>query len=162
MHSIHKDSSIEKGLLMVVLALIFCKGNLRPGFGSLRWISEIDLYRLLHGLDESLPQDPPTSDVPKKTTTVSSTVDGTTPKLDVMLYNFCNLDYLWKVKDEEATEDRPDHLYTMGPRAALEVGRKQIVYFCSEILDEQPDPTMLQELEEELPTQTQATTQGST
>lgn len=161
-HSIHKDASIEKGLLMVILALIFCKGNLRPGFGSLRWISEIDLYRLLHSLDESLPQEPPNAETSKKSNSVSSTVDGITPRVDMMIHNFCNLDYLWKVKDEEAPDDRPDNLYTMGPRAALEVGRRQIVYFCSEILDEQPDPTMLQELDEELPTQTQATTQGST
>ena len=40
-------------------------------------------------------------------------------------------------------------LYAMGPRSLLEIGRKQIIYFCAEILDEQPDPTMLQELKDE-------------
>jgi hypothetical protein len=29
----------------------------------------------------------------------------------------------------------------------MEVGRKQVIYFCAEILDEEPDPTMLQEVE---------------
>jgi len=31
----------------------------------------------------------------------------------------------------------------------MEVGRKQIIYFCSNILDEQPDPTMLAEVDED-------------
>ena len=39
--------------------------------------------------------------------------------------------------------------YAMGPRAAMEVGRKQIIYFCSNVLDEQPDPTMLAEVEKD-------------
>jgi hypothetical protein len=29
------------------------------------------------------------------------------------------------------------------------VGRKQVIYFCSNILDEQPDPTMLAEVDED-------------
>jgi hypothetical protein len=37
----------------------------------------------------------------------------------------------------------------MGPRAAMEVGRKQVIYFCSNVLDEQPDPTMLAEVDED-------------
>jgi hypothetical protein len=41
-------------------------------------------------------------------------------------------------------------LYAMGPRAAMEVGRKQVIYFCAEILDEEPDPTMLRDVEEDL------------
>ena len=31
----------------------------------------------------------------------------------------------------------------------MEVGRKQIIYFCSNVLDEQPDPTMLAEVEKD-------------
>ena len=34
-------------------------------------------------------------------------------------------------------------------RAAIEVGRKQVIYFCASILDEQPDPTMLKEVDED-------------
>ena len=34
-------------------------------------------------------------------------------------------------------------------RAAIEVGRKQVIYFCACILDEQPDPTMLKEEDED-------------
>jgi hypothetical protein len=38
--------------------------------------------------------------------------------------------------------------YAMGPRAAMEIGRKQIVYFCAEVLDEEPDETMIAEIEQ--------------
>ena len=30
-----------------------------------------------------------------------------------------------------------------------EVGRKQVVFFCSEILGEEPDPTMLKEISQD-------------
>ena len=39
-------------------------------------------------------------------------------------------------------------LYSMGPRSLMEIGKKQIIHFCSAILDEEPDPTMLKDLEE--------------
>jgi hypothetical protein len=32
-------------------------------------------------------------------------------------------------------------------RAAMEIGRRQIIYFAAEVLDEDPDPTMLAEPE---------------
>ena len=37
----------------------------------------------------------------------------------------------------------------MGPRAAMEIGRRQVVYFCSNVLDQEPDPTMLAEIDED-------------
>lgn len=39
--------------------------------------------------------------------------------------------------------------YVMGPQVALEIGRRQIIWFCSNILDKQQDPTMLAEIEED-------------
>jgi hypothetical protein len=42
----------------------------------------------------------------------------------------------------------------------MEIGRRQIIYFAAEVLDEEPDPTMLSELEahpDEAGTQTQGT-----
>jgi len=54
--------------------------------------------------------------------------------------------------------DEAQFQYSMGPRAAMEIGRRQVIYFCSEILDEQPDPTMLQEIASEETTQTQGET----
>jgi len=46
--------------------------------------------------------------------------------------------------DEGATVE-----YAMGPRAAMEIGRKQVVHFLAEVMGEEPDPTMLAEIEEE-------------
>ncbi len=39
--------------------------------------------------------------------------------------------------------------YAIGPRALIVVGLKQIVHFCADILEQKPDPTMLQELAQE-------------
>ena len=72
-----------------------------------------------------------------------------------MLERFVHLDYLLKDKIEEtesgreASEDGKVIAYAMGPRAAMEIGRKQLVQFCAQILDEQPDPTMLAEIDED-------------
>ena len=80
---------------------------------------------------------------------------GETPDIDTLLERFVQLDYLLKDKIEEpgeasnfAGEDGKVLAYAMGPRAAMEVGRKQIIHFCSDVLDEQPDPTMLAEVDE--------------
>jgi hypothetical protein len=73
--------------------------------------------------------------------------------VDVLLEKFVSRDYLLK---EKATEERlaasqdaeeGSMFYTMGPRAAMEIGRRQIIYFAAEVLDEDPDPTMWAELE---------------
>mmetsp|Transcript_17074 Transcript_17074/g.28359 ORF Transcript_17074/g.28359 Transcript_17074/m.28359 type:complete len:356 (-) Transcript_17074:58-1125(-) len=153
-HSVHNDAAMEKGLLMVILAFCFCKGNPRPQQPTtMRWITDIDLYRLLHGLDENLPMDPPSVTQRKPSASLMSSqitiVDGMTPKVDVLMEKFVNMDYLLKDKTQSATADEDITLYAMGPRAALEIGRRQVIYFCSEILEEQPDPSMLQEVADE-------------
>ena len=43
-----------------------------------------------------------------------------------------------------------DVIYAMGPRAAMEVGRKQVIHFCADVLDVEADPTMLREVEEDI------------
>lgn len=148
-HSLHQDSAVEKGFLMVVLAFIFCKGT--PRSDGLRWITDADLYRLLHGLDESLPENPPSVSVRKLTPSVGTT-SGNTPVVDAMLDKFVKMDYILTEKSgAKAASDRGEKdemIFSMGPRAAMEIGRKQIVYFCAEILDEEADPTMLAEIEE--------------
>ena len=45
------------------------------------------------------------------------------------------------------SEDGKVTAYAMGPRAVLEVGQRQIIYFCANVLDEEPDPTMLAEVD---------------
>lgn len=89
-HSVHSNAAVEKGLLMVILAFCFCKGSPRPQKPTtMRWITDIDLYRLLHGLDENLPMDPPSVTERKVSSTVMSSqmtiVDGRTPQVDILM-----------------------------------------------------------------------------
>jgi hypothetical protein len=158
-HSVHPGASIEKGLLLLILSLIFCKGESRSD-GS-RWILARDLYRLLHNVDDSIPEEPPaqgTARAKASTQKISRFSQGSThltPNVDAMLEQFVQWDYLIKDKATDdnfnsQTLEEGDLIYTMGPRSAMEVGRKQVICFCAEILDEEPDPTMLKEVEEEL------------
>jgi hypothetical protein len=154
--STHVDASVEKGLLMLVLALTFCKGDCRAD-GS-RWIISRDLYRLLHDVDDSIPEEPPaqgTSRAKAAGSGASRFKDGAslTPDVDTLLERFVHQDYLMKEKatddnSKSQTVEEGDFVYSMGPRAAMEIGRRQVIYFCAEILDEQADQTMLQEIEE--------------
>ena len=91
---------------------------------------------------------------------MQATSTANTPSIDVALERFVALDYLLKQKidveshtQSSVTEDALVQ-YSMGPRAAMEVGRRQVIFFCAEILDEQPDPTMLLEIANEEATQT--------
>mmetsp|Transcript_6995 Transcript_6995/g.15089 ORF Transcript_6995/g.15089 Transcript_6995/m.15089 type:complete len:366 (-) Transcript_6995:150-1247(-) len=174
LHSAHVDTSIEKGVLMIVLAFAFCKGfpihKKKKGGGTtsnVRWITEFDLYSLLHRVDENIPGEPPSEEGRKKRGgrhSLSSHQDITgaaqTPDIDALLEKFVHLDYLLKEKIEPPEsslessalvgDDGKLTAYAMGPRAAMEIGRRQIIYFCSNVLGEQaPDPTMLAEIEED-------------
>jgi hypothetical protein len=172
-HSVHEDTSIEKGVLMIVLAMAFCKGNpvrsgtMKGAGRNTRWISEGQLYALMNRVDETLPGDPP-GPARKKQRRESSGGRaslggsgsqeeglGQTPDLDVLLDKFVQADYLLKDKVDESDVIRGSNseekvvAYAMGPRANMEIGRKQLVMFCADLLGEQPDPTMLQEIEED-------------
>lgn len=180
-HSSHVDSTIEKGVLMMVLAFAFCKGSSQVRSGQMkgagkktRWITEHHLYGLMHRVDENIPSEPPSVEGKKRSRHSSggggrmslSPEDasggggvGQTPDIDVLLEKFVARDYLLRDKIDEpsgegsasfAGEDGKVVAYAMGPRAAMEVGRKQIIYFCSNVLDEQPDPTMLAEVDEDM------------
>eukprot|EP00551_Chaetoceros_affinis_P007239 CAMPEP_0203670570 /NCGR_PEP_ID=MMETSP0090-20130426/6608_1 /ASSEMBLY_ACC=CAM_ASM_001088 /TAXON_ID=426623 /ORGANISM="Chaetoceros affinis, Strain CCMP159" /LENGTH=309 /DNA_ID=CAMNT_0050535459 /DNA_START=57 /DNA_END=986 /DNA_ORIENTATION=+ len=160
LHSVHLDSAIEKGLLMLILAFIYCKGEVQD---HIRWISAGDLYRLLHSVDENIPAEP--TILKNKRDSIGDLASpsaskkfhggvGLTPDVDMLVEKFVHMDYILKKKADKTntgtnSTDEGAFLYAMGPRTLLEIGRKQIIYFCAEILDEQPDPTMLQELEDE-------------
>jgi DNA-binding winged helix-turn-helix (wHTH) protein len=166
LHSVHLDNAIEKGLLMLVLSFIYCNGEVQS---HVRWIPAAVLYRLLHSVDESIPAEPTTiknkresiGDLSSPSGTGrakfdSSGVRSTTPDVDTLLDKFVHMDYLLKKKADKTpngaaitSADEASFMYAMGPRTLLEIGRKQIIYFCAEVLDEQPDPTMLQELQED-------------
>lgn len=159
LHSVHLDSAIEKGLLMLILAFIYCKGEVED---HIRWITAGDLYRLLHSVDGNIPAEP--SVLKNKRDSIGDLASpsankrfhggvGLTPDIDTLIEKFVHMDYILKKKANKGTAgtnsaDESAFLYAMGPRTLLEIGRKQIIYFCAEILDEQPDPIMLQELEE--------------
>ncbi|KAL3788565.1 hypothetical protein ACHAW5_009411 [Stephanodiscus triporus] len=178
--SSHVESSVEKGVLMMVLAFAFCRGTSQVRSGQMkgagkktRWITDRDLYGLLHRVDENIPSEPPSAEGRKKSRKGGGggggrkslgPADGAdggvgqTPDVDALLERFVQLDYLLRDRIEEldgregssaAGEDGKVVAYAMGPRAAMEVGRKQVIYFCSNVLDEQPDPTMLAEVEED-------------
>jgi len=118
----------ERGLLMTILALCYCHGW---------WIRADDLYSHLHALDENIPKEPAVAK--------SQTVHGVW-NVDSLLKQFVKKDYLSTRKDETNPNDmNPMTEYGLGPRAALEIGRPQVVHFCAEVLGQQPDPTMLAE-----------------
>lgn len=163
LHGIHLDSAVEKGLLMLILSFVYCKGEVHD---HIRWIPAGVLFRLLHTVDENIPAEPAV--VKNKRESIGDLASPSansrnksgielTPDVDILLEKFVYMDYLMKKKADKntggnaaaETSDENAILYAMGPRALLEIGRKQIIYFCAEVLDEQPDPTMLQELEDE-------------
>jgi hypothetical protein len=154
-HSVHGPSSVERGFILLVNGLIFCKGESRGG-GS-RKILEKDLYRLLHTVDDSIPEEPPGQGTQraKQQYRPGTQADSFTPNPDALLDQCVAWDYFIR---EKATEDNcsvsnlddGDVLYSMGPRSAVEIGRRQIIYFCASILDEAPDPSMLKEVEEDM------------
>jgi len=153
LHSVHEDSAMEKAFLMVVLGLIYCGGV--PRSDGSRWILDQHLYEHLNRIDENFPKTPPSEGggrkrAPRASSTSSRVV---TPDVDALLVKFVQRDYLLEEKasdrsGSQAVEDNA-YYYSLGPRAAMEIGRKQILYFCAEILDQDPDPTMLQELQQE-------------
>jgi len=172
LHSAHKESMTERGLLMVVLSFAFCKGTSAVRSGQMkgagkktRWITEHHLYSLLHRVDENIPSEPPSAEGRRKSRSSGGggrqSLGGTeggvgeTPDIDALLEKFVLQDYLLRDKIDESdesagkSEDGKVIAYAMGPRAAMEVGRRQVVFFCSNVLDEQPDPTMLREIDED-------------
>ena len=168
-HSTHTDGMMEKGVLMMVLSFAFCKGTSQVRSGQMkgagkktRWITEHHLYSLLHRVDENIPKEPPSSEGRRKHARQSLSRAGEgggvgeTPDIDALLEKFVLQDYLLRDKIEAGEESGNNNndgekviAYAMGPRAAMEVGRRQVVYFCSNVLDEQPDPTMLAEIDED-------------
>ncbi|KAL7567906.1 hypothetical protein ACA910_019622 [Epithemia clementina (nom. ined.)] len=171
LHSASHQGILEKGLLMVVLAFIFCKGE--PRSDGTRWLLETDLYSLLHSVDENIHSEPPVRNSRTLNNSSSRGVSGSSncPDVDLLLHKFVQMDYLWAVKDNEqllslatangnngtqATtvtaggDDANTMFYSMGPRALLEIGRKQVIHFCAELLDEEPDPSMYEGIDDEL------------
>ncbi|GMH93600.1 hypothetical protein TrST_g2908 [Triparma strigata] len=134
------DSGVN-GFLIVVLCLIYNKGFVRSDTkrrNDFKWVKEESLYGWLNEIDGEIGEEV------KKAKEVEVEGVGCVPNV---LEDFVASNYLIteKVKTDN---DFSGVYYAWGPRAALEVGRKQIIYYTANVLDQQPDPTMLQELEE--------------
>jgi len=175
-HSVHESGAIGRGLLMLILAFTYCKGELRSG-GSTRWLAEKMLYKLLHSIDGNIPAEPPSREGASSSSRGQNSNresgvfspgvkvrDGIslTPDIDSLLETFVTRDYILRRKAEPLAMDDGGgsaggsrgngefaYEYAMGPRSCLEVGRKQVIYFCAEVLGEEPDSTMLAEFKEE-------------
>mmetsp|Transcript_11251 Transcript_11251/g.14823 ORF Transcript_11251/g.14823 Transcript_11251/m.14823 type:complete len:363 (-) Transcript_11251:67-1155(-) len=150
LHATSEEGSIEKGLLMVVLGFVFCKGE--PRSDGSRWLLDKDLYELLHKVDDNIHSEPPIQGMKQKRG--NHAVAGT-PDVDALLQKFVHMDYLLAIKASSSEQlqtmnpnaDPENLFYAMGPRAAMEIGRKQVIFFCADSLDQEPDPSMLQEIE---------------
>lgn len=98
LHAVHGQSSIEKGLLMVMIALTYCKGE--PRNDGSRWILDKYLYELLNKIDENIPAEPPAQGSKKSLSQASRYAEGggvaQTPDVDSLLEFFCRRDYLIK------------------------------------------------------------------
>jgi hypothetical protein len=110
-------------------------------------------------MDDNIPSEPlEVGSRKKRAFTQSSQKTGAaahqTPDVDACLEMFEKRDYVLRVKASEINTN-PDaaldgrFYYSMGPRAVLEIGRRQVIFFCSEILDQEVDPQMLKELDDE-------------
>jgi hypothetical protein len=149
--SVHDDLCVENALLLMVLAFAYCEGI--PLVDGSRWIYDKDLYRLLHRLDENIPPDPPGPQDTRGTRRIESATS--TPDVDILLEKFVHRDYLLLEKANEdmmaqrQVADENSVFYSMGPRAAMEIGRHQVLMMCSEILGVEPDREMLAEVQEE-------------
>eukprot|EP00586_Coscinodiscus_wailesii_P015786 CAMPEP_0172500324 /NCGR_PEP_ID=MMETSP1066-20121228/136958_1 /TAXON_ID=671091 /ORGANISM="Coscinodiscus wailesii, Strain CCMP2513" /LENGTH=338 /DNA_ID=CAMNT_0013274501 /DNA_START=111 /DNA_END=1127 /DNA_ORIENTATION=- len=154
------EQSSEKGILMVVLAFAFCKGSPSKHKGShtMRWIAGDQLYDLLHMVDENIPGEPPGERDRRKS---GATMAKKELDIDSLLEKFVQADYLLKdFFPVNGVDGEENVMYAMGPRAALEIGRRQLVYFCAQVLDEDPDPTILAEIEDEFDSQHDSEKEG--
>lgn len=150
----------DKALLMTILSFAFCKGTMRQNVGEriegIRWISDQALYRLLNCVDERISDQPPDpSNSTGKSTAANQRRSEFTREIDATIDRLVHMDYILKEKgNPENITSTPNNneqrfSYAMGPRSLLEIGRKQLLYFTAEVLDEEPDPTMLAALNNE-------------
>jgi hypothetical protein len=119
---------------------------------------ERDLYRLLHRIDDAIPEEPPIKGTPRdksKQYRTGTSADSLTPNVDSLLEQCIKWDYFIKEKATEelyssSTLQDGDMLISMGPRSAMEIGRAQIIHFCASVLGEEPDPSMLREVQDDV------------
>jgi hypothetical protein len=114
----------DRGLLMTVLSLAFCKGAMRQNVGEriegIRWISDQALYRLLNYIDERISDQPPEPSS-SKSNAANQRRTAFTREIDAMMDRLVQMDYLLKEKgNPENVSSTPTndqgYSYAMGPR----------------------------------------------
>jgi hypothetical protein len=77
--------------------------------------------------------------------------EGLSADVPSLLSQFVTGDYLLShtFKTDNGNDVISTLCYDMGPRAALEVGRRQLIFMAAQLLDETPDQAMLNELDNE-------------
>ncbi|CAM9330417.1 unnamed protein product [Choristocarpus tenellus] len=130
-----------RGLLMVILALIYCNKD--------RQIPEDVLFKRLNELDKRIPDhvEKKGGKTAKKAKT-DAVVDGL-GDVHEQIANFVKQHYLQKktiVCPSAGEDDVNMACYTMGARAYLEVGRRQIVTMLAETLGQSVDRAALEEM----------------
>lgn len=121
-----------RGLLMVCLACVYSSNH---GSSSHK-LAEPQLVQHLMRLDTN-------------STKVARLRDFGHEEYEGVVDTFVKQHYLIKEKDEDSGESVPVTVLSLGPRALLEVGRRQIVFFTHEAVGTTVDAALLEELAED-------------
>ena len=110
-----KDSeNVERGFLMAIFGIMA---------GAPDWkLKETELFRYLHALDEKIPQEPSNKKI---------TVDGLYGDVNDILEKFIKQGFL--SRENNAQDDR---VFSLGPRALVDVGRNQILQFQADVCED--------------------------
>ena len=134
------DAPERQALLMITLGLIFCSAG--------RELDEPELYRRLHALDPNVEGAPPRRGVG------GGEIAGVGRVAD-LVEAFRKQHYIVAEPREDA-DGAPTCALKIGPRAFVEFGRKQIVHFIADSLGQVADPTVLNEIRQELAREAEA------
>jgi len=146
-YQLHKNSSSwEKGVLMLIMSFMFCRGELRTE-NNWRYLKAEHLFRLLNEYDDRLPEEPPRNLAKATNPAIKhDDIEGWDCDLGTLLARFCERDYLIKEKVVSDEDHELGVSYAIGPRAVLEVGRLQILTFIHEASGQEISDELLFEI----------------
>lgn len=133
LHSYGKDVGY-RGLIMIVLGLIFCAHDK---------IREKVLYEQLQGLEPQL-QITAKGGSKDGEYSISGEVQGV-GEVSEAFEKMRKEQYLLREKEE--SDEGHYFVYSMGPRAYVEIGRRQVLQFLAETMSQEVDQSLLKEIE---------------